>query len=167
MKIQKYILNEANSIIKKLFKGNKNILGILMRGTNYVTLKPSNHPIPPKIDAIIKDIKEMDKNNNYKYYFLSTEDEILRNKFIKEFEEKLKYFKFREDLNYNKKNKNFLFNYSIVCNPEFIKIYLINIIILSKCIDFITARTNGSLGAMILTEGFRNTKIYDLGYYKL
>ena len=50
-------------------------------------------------------------------------------------------------------------------NLEFIKIYLINIIILSKCIDFITARTNGSMEILIFTEGFRNTKIYDLSNY--
>ena len=38
-------------------------------------------------------------------------------------------------------------------------VYLINIIILSKCKDIIVSRTNGALGAYILTEGFRKTKV--------
>jgi hypothetical protein len=46
------------------------------------------------------------------------------------------------------------------------KTYLINIIILSKCIDIITSKTAGAIVAFILTNGFRNKKIYDLGYYK-
>lgn len=167
MKIQDNILKEANSIIKKLFKGNKNVLGILMRGTDYITKRPSRHPIPPKTETVINDIIEMDKKNNYKYFFLATEDDIIRNKFIKEFGAKLKYFKYKEDLNYNYKRKKYLnIDNKIVGNLEFIKIYLINIIILSKCIDFITARTNGSMGVLIFTEGFRNTKIYDLGNYR-
>lgn len=46
------------------------------------------------------------------------------------------------------------------------KIYLINIIILSKCLDIISARTSGSIGAFIFSEGFRNIKVYFLGEYK-
>ena len=46
------------------------------------------------------------------------------------------------------------------------KIYLINIIILSRCIDIITARTNGSIGLFIFSNGFRNSLIYYLGQYK-
>lgn len=46
------------------------------------------------------------------------------------------------------------------------KIYLINIIILSKCLDIITSKTAGSLVAFILSKGFRNIKVYDLGCYK-
>ena len=38
-------------------------------------------------------------------------------------------------------------------------------IILSKCIDILAARTNGSMAVFIFTEGFRNTKIYNLGKY--
>ena len=50
-------------------------------------------------------------------------------------------------------------------NLDNLKIYLINILILSKCIDIITARTNGSIGAFIFTEGFRNIIVYYLGLY--
>ena len=45
------------------------------------------------------------------------------------------------------------------------KIYLINIILLSKCRDIIVSRTSGSIGAFILTDGFRYNKVYNLGLY--
>ncbi len=46
------------------------------------------------------------------------------------------------------------------------KDYIINIIILSKCIDIICGRANGSVMAFIITKGFRNVKAYNLGKYK-
>ena len=45
------------------------------------------------------------------------------------------------------------------------KNYLINIIILSKCLDIITSRTSGSSGVFVLTKGFRHSKVYFLGTY--
>ena len=43
---------------------------------------------------------------------------------------------------------------------------MLNIIILSKCLDLLAANTSGTVGVFILTEGFRNYKVYKLGYYK-
>lgn len=166
MQIKENILNEANNIIISLFKGNKNVLGILMRGTDFIAARPNGHPIPPKIEIVMKDIRELDNKNNYEYYFLSTEDDIIRTKFIKKYGNKLKYLKYKEDLNYNYKNKKFLIDDNkIIGKLEFAKIYLLNMIILSKCIDILAASTNGSLGVFILTEGFRNSKIYNYGKY--
>ena len=95
IKIKENILKEANNIMLSLFKGNKNILGILMRGTDFITSRPKNHPIPPTIEVVMQDIREMDNKNNYKYYFLSTEDDIISNKFIEKYRNKLKYLKYK------------------------------------------------------------------------
>ena len=49
--IKKEIIIESNYIIKKLFNiNNKNILGILLRGTDYIAKKPKNHPIQPETE---------------------------------------------------------------------------------------------------------------------
>ena len=50
-------------------------------------------------------------------------------------------------------------------DTSFIKIYLINIIILSKCLDAIVSREGGSLVSFILNKGFRYIIAYNLGYY--
>ena len=46
-----------------------------------------------------------------------------------------------------------------------IMLYLLNIIILSKCLDIIAARCSGTAGIFVLTNGFRNIKIYNKGVY--
>ena len=166
MTIKSNIVKEADTIMKKYFKKDKNILGALIRGTDFVSAKPKSHPIPPKPELLIKDLNKMDKLYNYSYFFLSTEDAIIRKKFIKIFGTKLKYLKYKKDIHYDYKNKKFLYNNDkVVGNIKFVKIYILNIIILSKCLDIITCRTNGSVGIFIFTEGFRNSKIYYLGNY--
>lgn len=167
MPIKEEIIIESNNIMSILFKDEKNILGVLIRGTDYLALKPKNHPIPPGPQTLIKDIKKIDNDNNYNYIFLATEDDIIREKIIKEFYSKIKFYKYKKSINYNYKNKISLGKNSIIQgNLEYIKIYLINMIILSKCIDIISCRTSGTAGVFVITNGFRNIKIYFLGNYK-
>lgn len=162
--IKDNIIKEANMISKKLFKGSNNILGILQRGTDYISLKPRNHPIPPKNEIFFKDIKLMDKKYKYDYFFLSTEDDIIRDKFIKKFKNKIKIIRRNKNIKYNYKSL-LAHNIYIKGNIDFAKNYLINIIILSNSKDIICTRTNGAIGAFILSNGFRNIKIYFLGEY--
>lgn len=164
--IKKEIINESNSIINKLFKGSNNVLGILSRGTDYITIKPRVHPIPPTVEMIIKDIKEMDRKYNYDYYFLSTEDVNIRAKIIKEFGSKLIFLKPKKDIKYDYSKKQYLNkNKNLYKNIDLNKVYLISIYILSKCIDIISARTGRALILFMMSDGFRNKKIYYLGLY--
>lgn len=160
------ILLEANKIIKQLFNNTNNILGILVRGTDYISLKPKDHPIQPSPRMVIRDIKEIDKKNKYEWFFISTEDDSIREIFINEFKQKLKFLKYNKKLNYSK--KHFLgYNENIKGNMKFTKIYILNMIILSKCIDIICSQTSGAIGLFILrNKKFRNIKIYNLGLYK-
>ena len=161
--IKKEILTEANKQYRLLFKNSNNILGILMRGTDYIGRK--YHAIPPSPEIVFKDINGM--KNKYDWMFITTEDDIIREKFIKKYGEKLKYIKYKTNINYDYNKKPLLgFNKNIKGNYSFMKVYLINIIILSKCIDIIAAKTSGTLIAFVLSNGFRNKIIYDLGVYK-
>lgn len=99
MPIKKEIINESYMIMKKLFNGSKNVLGVKMRGTDYIAAKPRDHPIPPKVEVVIIDVKKLYYKNKYDWIFISTEDEIIKEKFIKEFDDKIKEF------NPKKKNK--------------------------------------------------------------
>ena len=165
--IKNNIIKEANNRFLILFNNSINILGVLIRGTDYIAKKPSGHAVQPTPAMVFKDIKKFDNKNKYDYIFITTEDDIIRNKFILEFKIKLKYFKSKTKINYNYKKKQLLaFNENIKGNNEYMKTYLINIIILSKCIDIITSRTAGSIVAFILSKGFANIKVYNLGFYK-
>ena len=166
LSIKKEIINLAKKYMNKLFKSSKNILGVLTRGTDYISRRPKGHPIPPNITDLISDVKAMDSIYNYKYIFFSTEDEKIRDIFSKNFNDKLKQIKPKDKINYDYSKKKFLNLYgNIKDNVEFNKIYLLNIIILSKCLDIITAKCSGALGIFVLTKGFRNIKVYNLGFY--
>ena len=165
--INNKIIRESNNIIQNIFKGSRNILGVLLRGTDYIAKKPFEHPIPPKIEEAIKDVKLLNNKNQYDWIFLATEDIIIRREFTKAIGIKVKYLLNKREIFYNYTAKEFLaYDKNIKSNKEFNKIYLLNIIILSKCLDFLAAQTSGTIGAFILTKGFRKFKVYNLGYYK-
>lgn len=166
MPVKKEIIASSNKIMKKLFKNSKNILGVFTRGTDYISRRPRSHPIPPNVTDLIHDVQEMDNLYKYDYIFFSTEDEIIRNIFLKYFKKKVKQILQKIKINYDYSKKEFInLNENIFGNIEFNKIYLLNIIILSKCLDIIAARCSGTVGIFVFSNGFRNIKVYDLGYY--
>jgi len=165
--IKNEIIKESNIIIKRMFKDSMNILGVLLRGTDYIARKLNGHAIPPRTEDVIKDIKLLDNKNKYDWIFLSTEDNNIRQEFIRAIKIKVKCLLNKKQILYNYTTKKPLaYNIDFKINIEFNKIYLLNIIILSKCLDFVAANTSGTIGVFILTNGFRNYKIYNLGYYK-
>ena len=166
--IKDEIIKEAENIRKKLFKNSKNILGIFLRGTDFVATRPGGHCIQPEPEVVFNDVDKFDEKNNYDFYFLATEDYLIRDKFINKYNKKLKYLETNLSINYDYKSgkAKLAYNKNINGNINFMKNYLINIIILSKCIDIICGRTNGSVMAFIITKGFRNIKAYNLGSYK-
>ena len=166
MSVKNEIYEEAENIWKNLFGDTKNVLGILLRGTDYTAIKPNEHAIPPTTQRAINDTINMNKQYKYDFIFLGTEDNKIRDKFIKKFGNKLKYLLPEKKVNYNYKNKNFLtFNYKVYGNLDFMKTYLLSVVILSKCVDIISARTSGAAGVFILSKGYRNQLVYYLGEY--
>lgn len=165
--IKKEIIKESNLIRFKLFKRSKNILGVLLRGTDYIARKPRKHSIPPKTEDAIKDVKIFDNKYKYDWIFLATEDNFIRKEFIGAIGRKVKCLINKKKISYNYSSKKFLaYNIDFKNNIIFNKIYLLNIIILSKCLDFIGAQTSGTIGVFIFSKGFRNYKVYNLGKYK-
>ena len=92
MPVKNVIMEEADLIMKKFFGNSKNILGVKIRGTNYVSDRPKGHSIQPNIEQVISDVKIFDEKYKYDFIFFTTEDENIRNKFVKEFDNKLKVF---------------------------------------------------------------------------
>ena len=162
MPIKKEIIDEANIIRKKLFGNSKNILGVLCRGTDYIREKAKGHYIPQTAEKTIEDVRKMDKKNKYDYFYLATEDNNIRDKFIKELGEKLKIYQ-NTNINYQHGYLGYNKNAQGI---NYQKTYLISIIILSKCIDIITSMCGGSVGAYVFSEeGFRESIVYNLGKY--
>ena len=167
LRIKKELIDLSKKIEYKLFKNSKNILGVLTRGTDYLSLRPKGHPIPPNISDLIKDVKEMDDKYKYDYIFFTTEDETFRDKFASSFSKKVKQLRPKKRIDYDYLKKDFINkNINIQGSEEFNKIYLLNIIILSDCLDLITARCSATTGLFVLTTGYRHIKIYELGEFE-
>ena len=63
----------------------KKILGVLCRGTDYMTLRPHNHPVQPSADIVINKAKAIMREFRCDYCYLATEDESILSAFRKAF----------------------------------------------------------------------------------
>ena len=166
MSIKNNIYKEVEKIWQNLFGNSTNVLGIFIRGTDYISIEPSGHSRQPSTKRLINDVINMNKKNKYDFIFLGTEDNKIRNLFIKIFGKKLKYLIPKDKIVYNYDTGNYLtYNKNVFGNMNFSKIYLLSVIILSKCIDIISSRTSGAAGVFIISNGFRNKLVYYLGEY--
>ncbi len=142
----------------------KKTVGVLCRGTDYISLRPKGHPIQPDINDVIEKTKDYLKWHECNYVFLATEDKKVYELFREEFKEKLlapNVQRFQGD------KKEFLAETlkregNINENS---RQYLATIYTLAKCKCLIGGRTSGSVAALILSEGYEDFYLYNLGYY--
>ena len=106
MPVKNDILNEVKSIMQNFFGNSKNILGVMIRGTNYVALRPKGHSKQPTVEQVISDVKIYDKQYKYDFILFATEDETIRNKFIPEFDIRFKILYPKDFNNINKFKEN-------------------------------------------------------------
>ena len=149
-------------LLEKLFGISQNVLEVLARGTHYITLKKKETPITLSAEIMIEDDKKFDNDNKYDFIFLVIEDELISEKFKKEFGNKLKFLEPPNKIDYNYEGNEYFNSYKNAQGLEFQKIYFFNIMILSNCIGIISAHSYGA-AAFILGGDFRNKLVYDLG----
>jgi hypothetical protein len=172
----KYI--KLNVSIKKQFDekwseltNGHRVVGCLLRGTDYVLLKPQNHPIQPVPEVVCEKIKEVMQMFRCTHVFLATEDADILELFKKIFGNSLLYI---DQVRISKKNmdpKSFLsLNKNCLCGSRDLfkdaLDYLFATYVLSKCNCFVSGITGGMKGVLLMTNGFEYQYIYNLGVYK-
>lgn len=150
---------------KNLLGDEKSVLGILCRGTDYLSLKPQWHPIQPNPEDVLKKAKELYQKHNYKKIYLATEDKKIYDMFKREFgnilvdNNQYRYSdtenKYLTDITVNRENHNY----------NLAKEYFQSVYILSKCKYFIGGRTSGTIAAWLMSEGWEYNYIWELGNY--
>lgn len=126
--IKNEIMKEVKTIKKQLIKSSDNVLGVLFKENDNIYENIKEYPTNIKL---IEDVKNFNNENKYDFIFLTTDDNKIKNKFITEFGEKVKFLDISNKDKYLSSNKTSE-------GLELQKIYLFNIIILSECIDIIT-----------------------------
>jgi hypothetical protein len=168
IRFNEFTYNYIDKEYKTVLKGKNKVLGVLCRGTDYVLRKPEGHPIQPEPEKVIKKAKEVMNDKHLDYIYLASEDQEIFELFRKEFGEKLLTNKQERFTKQELANVTYL--YQIKHEREKDKYllgleYLSSMYLLSKCHSFISGRTRGATGVLLMTDGFDYQYIWNLGIY--
>lgn len=164
MKVQDYIYNDMEKIREEKFKG-KEIIGVFIRGTDYVAFMPKGHSIQPDKKIIKKEILKLKEKYENAAIFIVTEDENIYSYLSDYFKSDLIQI---EDIRFsNYKGDDYIAKYCKNNSYEIGYIYLIKLLLLAKCNYLIASITNGSKFANIMNGNqYEERIIIDLGVYK-
>lgn len=160
---ENYFKEEYDSLLK-----NKKVLGLLYRGTDYISLKPKFHPVQPSADLFVKTIKKCLKQwGDYDGFYLATDEEKMVNILKKEFPEKI-IVNLRQYYD-NLSNIRYLSEASFDReNDEFLKglEYLSSIKLLSTADSIVAGMCAGTYSANFFKEkDFSHAYYFNLGLY--
>lgn len=142
-------------------------LGLYLRGTDYLELKPSSHPIQPRLEDVVLHIDTIMSEEKLNRIFLVTEDNSVYEKVKTQYGSMVTVLK--DDRFWTEYKEGELIGETIrksgsIENNNFL--YLTKIIMLSECHSFVGGRTNGSSVANALNGGkYKRKFVYDVGYY--
>ncbi len=167
LKIKPKRLKELEDVRQKLFSPKDRVLGVLLRGTDYVVRRLRNHPIPPPVEFAASTVFAKLKEWKCNKIFLATEDKAIVKIFQKVFGE-ICIVLDRQYVDYNPQtDKSVTMSRIDRPNDYFLqgKDYLTQIWLLSVCNSFVAARCSGSVAAMMLAKNFEHTYFFNLGSY--
>lgn len=165
----RYSDNTSEYIEKKyteLIGDKKKVLGLLCRGTDYLSLKPYGHNMQPTIPQIIEKVGEVMAEYNCDHIYLATEDQDILDTLIKQYGEKLIFndvprVKYREG--------KLLYDLYVGQNNDIYQRqlnYLTDLEILSRLNYLIAGKTTGSRFIPIMKDrDFDYLYFWELGRY--
>ena len=169
LKIKPEIMEEVLSVRAKLFAPTDRVLGVYLRGSDYVANKPKGHPIPPPPEYVRDVILEKVRAWRCNKIFLSTEDKTIVQFFKDTFGDGFGNFCVTIDREYPDYKPGQVITQARAPreNDRYLtcKEYLTEMVILSKCTSFITSMCSGACGVMMLAEKFENSMAFNLGVY--
>lgn len=145
-------------------------IGLYLRGTDYTALKPAGHQIQPTVEQAVRVVDDFIKKYQVDKIFLVTEDGNIYKKIKEVYKDRciiVSFDSFVESYD----GKNFLSHDKSIdeLNSSPYKrglMYLVKLLILSKCAYFIGGDTMGSWATMIFAgNGYRDRYVFDLGVY--
>ena len=164
LRVQPKLYEEILNLRQKFFAPNERILGVLMRGTDYVARRPQGHPIQPPIEYALTKVVEKLNEWHCNKIFLATEDKSILQIFKNVFKnicvtidrEYLNYDRplLIKDFHIDRENDYYLLG----------KEYLTQMVILSTCNCLVAGRTSGTIGVTMMGN-FENIYTFNLGKY--
>lgn len=164
------VKKRVNQEIGRLGINMQHTIGLYLRGTDYIKLKPAGHPIQPTVEQAFDVVDDYIDKYGVHFIFLVTEDGEIYEK-VQE-----KYGKWCKVL----ESDSYIYNYAgdkFLSNDKSINElsdspyergmhYLVKMIILSKCGYLIGGNTNGMWAANVFAQtDFKDKYIFELGTY--
>lgn len=141
-------------------------IGVYIRGTDYVKLKPSGEYVQPSVDQMKCKIHEFENKYNAPI-FLVTEDGDIFDNLKKEFGDIIRIVSFDAFIR-NYEGKDVLSKSDVLEKDKKLRgqKYLAKMILLAKCKYFVGSMTQGSKFSYILNNGnYSDEYVFDLGLY--
>ena len=142
-------------------------IGVYIRGTDYIKLKPPGEYVQPTVEQMIQVMKEFAERYPRTSFFVVTEDGYIFKKIKDEFNDRIKIVSFDSFIT-EYDGQDFLSKSNVLNENKKARglDYLVKIILLSKCKCLISSITMGSIAAYALNGNeYREKYIFDLGIY--
>ena len=169
--VSKYIAlsDDAKQMVDKeynrLFAKDDKVLGVKCRGTDYTNGKPKNHPIQPTPEQAVSKAAEIFEEQGCTKVFLATEDATFYEIFKQRFGDKLitnktDYMVYQGGSTgkeeYEQENGGYKAGME----------YLVTTMLLARCDCLCAGCVSATVGALLLTKGYKYTYLFDLGIYE-
>lgn len=169
--VQKYIRlsPQAADVVEReynrLFSKQDKVLGVKCRGTDYSKGKPKNHPIQPTPEQAVEKAEEIFRAQNCTKVFLATEDAAFYQIFSEHFGDRLianktVYAQYQGGSAGKEEYEREGGGYQAGME------YLVTTMLLAKCNCLCAGCVSATVGALLLTEGYEYTYLFDLGIYE-
>ena len=144
---------------------HKKVLGVICRGTDYVSMQPYNHAVPLDEYELIEIVEERMKCLGFTGVYLSTEDQRAYDAFNKHFGSKLNavdQIRFNREQTFNSKilDKKVINSFGKLIQGER---YLIATLLLLKCDA--TILSSSSAATLILDQGTKVNELHNKGVW--
>lgn len=165
-KIQPDIKQKIADEKKRVFGDKEKLLGVSVRGTDYLAFKPKGHSVQPPLEDVISKAREfIEKYPKIEGIFLTTEDDGIYRRFQQEFGDLILTSNANRIKDYDQKGyittklrKNSKYEQGLE--------YLIEKSLLAECEYLVATRAAGADYAVVVNGGrFSDKYIFDLGKY--
>lgn len=168
-KVYQYIQREK----QELFDG-KSVLGVLCRGTDFITRKPGGHPVQPDIDVLIRETERMLVQLDCDYVYVASEEKQMVNHFKAAFPgcvlENRRHYCDEKYYEMADVDINATVAGALYCDEENYYQrgleYISSMMLLSKCKGLVAGDCGGSEFALCMNDRkYEAYHIFDLGMY--
>lgn len=162
--VKQYIFDIAREKVRE--DGIGEMIGVLIRGTDYTRLRPEGHPVSPAPEQVAEKLDDFLERYGRRKIFLATEDAEIYDYFKAKYGEMI--YTSDDNLIRNYSGRDYIANEIMAENKyKFGLDYLVKMICLSECKYLIASKTAGTEFARLLNSGrYTDEYVFELGEYK-